>query len=117
MRHEPNPTSEDIEALCAEAASAGDVAQVEVCQRALEGDADAIAECGRVIESARAMDDDRSGNLFAEYLADGWSVVDPAGGRWWPDDDAREEIERAEDPGSAALRICRVEPMRGRWHS
>lgn len=44
-----------IEALSTEAASAGDMAQVAICDRALAGDAEAVAECARVIADATAQ--------------------------------------------------------------
>lgn len=43
----------DITALRDEAAEAGDRGQVAVCDRALDGDADARRECARVIDEAR----------------------------------------------------------------
>lgn len=48
---------DEIRDLLIEAAAAGDGAQVNLCNDALAGDADARAECVRVIEAARAMDD------------------------------------------------------------
>ncbi len=41
-----------IQALRAEAAAAGDMAQVAICDLALDGDADAQRECLRVIADA-----------------------------------------------------------------
>jgi hypothetical protein len=46
-----------------------------------------------------------------------WTVLDEAGGRWHPSDEAREEINAADDPEATALRICVAQPMRGTWHS
>jgi hypothetical protein len=46
---------ERIEALMAEAAAAGDMEMVRICERAIEGDDDAIAECARVIRDAAAV--------------------------------------------------------------
>ena len=43
-----------IEQFRNEAGSAGDLAQVAICDRALDGDLDACAECQRVIEDAIA---------------------------------------------------------------
>lgn len=43
-----------IEELRDEAGRAGDLAQVEICDRALGGDDDAIDECARVIALARS---------------------------------------------------------------
>lgn len=48
-------TDEQIEALCSEAASAGDLEQVAICERALDGDEAARHECVRVIRDAEAM--------------------------------------------------------------
>lgn len=50
-------TNRQVEALREEAASAGDMAMVEICNRALGGDAEARQECGRVIAAAAAMGD------------------------------------------------------------
>lgn len=47
---------------------------------------------------------------------DGWHVEDPAGGIWWPSDEASEQIESTSDPASESVRICRETPMRGTWH-
>jgi len=46
---------EQVRALRTEAAEAGDLEQVAVCDRALEGDSDAILECSRVIADALAQ--------------------------------------------------------------
>jgi len=49
-------TDEQIEALRTEAGAAGDLDQVAICDRALlEGDAEARAECARVIADAEAQ--------------------------------------------------------------
>lgn len=50
-------TTTQIEALRNNAAEAGDLDQVAVCDRALAGDDAAIAECVRVITDAEAMAD------------------------------------------------------------
>jgi hypothetical protein len=60
-------------------------------------------------------DDNTSETLCAEHLANGWSVVDPDGGRWWPDTDTAAEIATADDPAAAAVRICTETPTRGQW--
>jgi hypothetical protein len=44
-----------ILALSSEAAEHGDLDMVAVCDRALAGDAEAIAECARVISDAQAQ--------------------------------------------------------------
>jgi len=53
--------------------------------------------------------------LTARQMADGICVEDVAGGVWWPNEEAASEIEASADPSAAALRICREQPMRGRW--
>lgn len=50
-------TDDQIETLRIEAGAAGDSAQVAICQRALDGDDTARAECARVIEDAAAQID------------------------------------------------------------
>ncbi len=47
-------TDDQIRTLSDEAGAHGDLEMVAICQRALEGDAAAIAECVRVIASAEA---------------------------------------------------------------
>lgn len=44
-----------IETLRAEAATAGDLSMVEVCDRALRGDRHALAQVQRTIAAAKAM--------------------------------------------------------------
>lgn len=44
-----------IHTLRTEAASTGDSEQVAICDRALDGDQDALSECYRVIDAAAAM--------------------------------------------------------------
>ena len=44
--------------------------------------------------------------LYAEELTDGWTVVDPEGGRWWPNEKARQAIQRSKNPAATALRIA-----------
>lgn len=51
-------TDERIAALRAEAESAGDMVQVAICDRALDGDDAAIVECVRAIAEAAARVDD-----------------------------------------------------------
>lgn len=48
-------TDDQIAALSTEAAQAGDLAQVDICQAALEGDETARAKCARVIADAAAQ--------------------------------------------------------------
>lgn len=52
---ELNKELNQISCLLAEAARAGDLEQVAICEKALDGDADAMAECRRVIQDARAQ--------------------------------------------------------------
>lgn len=47
-------TNEQIDALRTEAGTAGDTAQVALCERALAGDEEAREECARVIAEAAA---------------------------------------------------------------
>lgn len=49
-------TTVQIEALRNEAATAGDLEQVAICDRALAGDEAAIAECERVITDAQSAE-------------------------------------------------------------
>lgn len=49
-------TSEQIEQLKQEAAQAGNLAQVEICERALDGDESAVRECERVVREAAAQE-------------------------------------------------------------
>ena len=46
-----------------------------------------------------------------------YGVRATAGGVWWPSEEAAEEIEAADNPAETALRICRDQPMRGKWHA
>ena len=48
-------TREQISKLSDEAGEHGDMEQVEICRRALDGDADAVAECQRAIDRALAQ--------------------------------------------------------------
>ena len=58
-----------------------------------------------------------SGATVAIATADGWSVADPAGGRWWPSEDAQAEIAAAPSPADAAVVMCDTDPMRGEWRT
>lgn len=51
-------TTSEIRTLKIEAAAAGDQAMVEICDRAIDGDAAALAECERVQAEAAAQDDE-----------------------------------------------------------
>lgn len=48
-------TTEQIEALRIEAGAHGDTKQVELCDAALAGDADARAKCAKAIANAEAQ--------------------------------------------------------------
>lgn len=51
-------TQEDvIRQLSREAAEAGDLEMVAICERALAGDELALEKCARAIENTQAMDD------------------------------------------------------------
>ncbi|HEY5657145.1 MAG TPA: hypothetical protein VIY27_05105 [Myxococcota bacterium] len=52
VQHAVSP--ENIRELASDAAEAGDRAMVAICRLALEGDADAIWECARVLAETRA---------------------------------------------------------------
>lgn len=53
--------------------------------------------------------------LIAETLDNTITVRDLDGGRWWPSEEALDEIRASADPEAEALRICDEEPTRGRW--
>lgn len=55
--------------------------------------------------------------LAADLLDDTWTVVDPKGGRWFPSEEASNEIMASADPAAAAVRIAHESPMRGQWRS
>lgn len=44
-------------------------------------------------------------------------VEDTEGGVWWPNDDAQEEIQKADNPKAAAIKMCDETPTRGEWHN
>jgi hypothetical protein len=54
-------TTNQIHSLRDGAASAGDTAMVDLCNLALCGDQDALADCVEAIQAAEAMDDDKEG--------------------------------------------------------
>jgi len=89
--------TDEIRTLSDEAGAHGDLEMVAICTRALAGDAAAIAECVRVIESAEAPE----GAVAYKY-------ADPTEDACWlySEDDVR-DIER-EDPSL----IVRVECSR-----
>lgn len=64
-------TDEQIEQLRAEAATAGDAAMIEVCDRAIKGDDESRAECARVIADAKAQDETTSTEAYAVCDANG----------------------------------------------
>lgn len=52
------PTVDQLETLRGEAARANDFLQVDLCDRAIAGDKDALLECAIVIDDAEARQDD-----------------------------------------------------------
>ena len=50
-----------------------------------------------------------------EYPTGEWTVVDRAGGRWWPDTDGQREAQASSDPGAVVMALCLGYPMRGVW--
>lgn len=77
-----------IRDLRTEAAAAGDSEQVALCDRALDGDQDALAECYRVIDAAAA------------WWA--WHDADPS--RWSPGEGPDEATADAEERCAAWVR-------------
>lgn len=63
------------------------------------------------------MADTNTPKLTADYCDETWTVLDEAGGRWWPNDEAKADIASSDDPGAAAIRMAETQPMRGEWHS
>ena len=55
--------------------------------------------------------------LTPRHNVDGWHVVDTDGGVWWPNEDARTELEHADDAAALAVVICQDAPTRGEWRS
>ena len=72
-----------------------------------------------VFEVATGYDEDEEPTepVLTAIETDGTWAVDDAvdGGRWFPGDDAADEIAASNDPAVAAVRICRETPMRGTW--
>ena len=72
-----------------------------------------------VHEVATGYDEDEEPTepVLTAIETDGTWAVDDAvdGGRWFPGDDAADEIAASNDPAVAAVRICRETPMRGTW--
>jgi len=58
---------------------------------------------------------EESATLRAEVRHDTWTVVDPEGGRWWPNASVSAELTDAEDPAAEVVRICTETPLRGEW--
>lgn len=84
-------TTAQISTLRDEAGAHGDLEMVAICQRALAGDAAAIAECVRVIRSAELNAEAPAGAVAYKY-------ADPTeDARWIYDADEAREIA-AEDP-------------------
>jgi len=76
-----NLTRDQIEAMRTEAGTAGDYAMVETCDRAIDGDADAIAAVQTAMDNAAAMDDETLARVTNAYFIasvreDGsWDVI------------------------------------------
>lgn len=91
-----------IEQLRTAAGQAGDVAQVEMCDRALEGDAQAVADCLDVCRDAMwAKVDLRAWSREAElgsYLAEYWDGERDPGSRCGLSDQALDSVRRALRP-------------------
>lgn len=53
------------------------------------------------------------------HLADGWCIVDPKGGVWWPDEEHRIQLDAMPDTDAMReiVRIEREVPGAGRWRS
>lgn len=91
-------TDQNLRQLRSEALSAGDELQVELCNKALSGDVFAREECARVIENARAQEDEirlcpRCGEPAHVYSCPMPQGFDPS--RWRElSDDERLDIER-----------------------
>lgn len=58
-----------------------------------------------------------TGDLYAEHTDDVWTVVDPAGGRWWPSPLVAALADDHTDPEAFVLAVCRADPMRGTWRT
>ena len=98
-------TDERLSLVLEEAQIAGDAGQVRLCEMALAGDRQARAEVEASLPAFQA----RCG-------LDGWHVIDPGGSVWWPDDATAAVLEASATPEDDAVRICRTEPVRGKWH-
>ena len=73
-------------------------------------------ECWRAEMSNETMTTEQQQPLiFADYIDGQYVAYDDAGGIWWPDDDARAEIERSSDPEARVREIAATQPMRGTW--
>lgn len=93
----------------------GDPRAATVLRCASEAEADAWVEEQRAIEQRGIVTPCAEPQAIENSY--GWSVMDPDGSRWWPNDEASAEIEAAEDPAAKAIEICTNSPMRGEWHS
>lgn len=110
-----------IEQLRTAAGQAGDVAQDEMCDRALKGDAQAVADCLDVCRDAMwAKVDLRAWSREAEvgsYLAEYWDGERDPGSRCGLSDQALDSVRRtlrsrglrieADDTG---IRVVAIEP-------
>ena len=55
-------------------------------------------------------------HLVAHLQSDGWCVVDPHGGIWWPGEKAKAQIAGSDAPAETAIAWCRDQPTTGEWH-
>ena len=49
-------------------------------------------------------------NLKADRTDNTLTVIDSDGGRWWPTNDATDEIDSAQDPAAVAVAMCAAAP-------
>jgi len=107
-------TETQIKELRNEAGAAGDLEMVAICDQALEGCEESIKDCARVIADAR---DQWWWPTLTASNGNSITVTDDCGGRWYPDDEAEQEIMESARPLLTAVKICATEPMRGCWVS
>lgn len=100
-------TDTDIATLATEAASAGDLDMVDLCEAALEGDPEAWETVRDAVLDLR---------LHAVWHGGDIAVHDPRGGVWWPSQDAMTEAEASDASFEAAIvTVCINRPNLGRW--
>lgn len=104
----PCDTEEDMRAASVALREAG-IAQAAVWT----GDEGESVKTSLVLSADTSEPDDTA--VFPRHNAYGWHVVDMAGGKWWPGEEAAAEIEASDDPAAAVVRICVESPLRGEW--